>query len=588
MSTFYEALVAFAVGMTVFYFICLLTPKIKKKKEPWLRPTRMLLLTCLVFLMMFSLTPLLVFMQGPRPLWFFIFLVLTFIVSYVTVNAYQSWKLALLANIIIAATTALSIYSSIGAVGRGSLWLGDGFDAASEFILRDGSFENAWLNEPYFRFFPATSTSYALLSMVSGVNVSTSFLVMGIVQTVLLTVVITLMERFFLSDPNIACLALPFILSSPRLGVWQPHASLLSLLFAALLIYFIVLEFNPAKRGRSDRNFVVLLILLGLSSVVHHTEGSIAITSFIGGLVVFEILHRKLKRHIILNWHHAVRILTLFLVITLAYWANTYAFYSMVPRVMSTFDGIWNFLHTGQPVYAYTPKQTLRSPIEAYCWAVPLAIVTAYALLWFKGLLKKIELSPSKDSYINLILVAICFFSITLVLFSFLAKLATTAASSERYSSAPAYLLMLIASPIIISKMNNRKLTSILVISSLVVLLFIGATSYTWSIDSVIGRTVYYDELIGGKLSNMIDNNTCVYTTNSYLTTHLALNNITFKQGDPKVFDTMMQGKTVLKCDPTSKVTLYVSDPRIMGALGEQEVNVIYMSSSYVAFTPLQ
>jgi len=525
-------------------------------------------------------------MQGPRPLWFFILLVLTFIVSCIVVNAYQSWKLALLVNTIIATTVALSIYSSIGAVGYGSSSLSDGFDVAAKFILRDTSFINAWVNEPYFIFFPATSTLYALLSMISGVNVSTSFLIIGVMQTVLLTIIITLIVKFSSSDPTIACLALPFVLSNPRLGVWAPHPSLLSLLFAALFVYFIFLRFNPAKQGHLDKSFVLLLILLDLSSVVNHTAGSITIALFIGGLVVFEILQRKLKRLRILNLCHAGRIFILFLVIALAYWASTYAFYSIVPRVLITLGALWNFLHTGQPIYVYTPKQTLRSPIEAYCWAVPVALVAAFTLLWFKGLFKKAEFSSSKDLYINMIVVAIGVLSVPTVLFSFLVKLATTAASSERYLSAPVYLLMLIASPLIVAKMSNRKITSILMISSLVVLLFIGATSYTWSIDSVIGKTVYEDELIGNKLGSMIDNNTCVYTANGYVIIHLVLNNMAVKGGNPSVFNQMSQGKTTPKSDPASEVTIYICDPKIMETLSDQNVNVVYLSTRYVAFTP--
>lgn len=586
MLTFYEGLAIFAVGLTAFYLVSLLTSRTKKKQKPWFNSNRMLLQICIILLIMFSFTPLLLFMGGPRPSWFFIFLVITFIVSCVTVNAYRSWKLALLTNTIIAAIVVLSIFSSMGAVGHGSFMLGDGFDIASEFILRDGNFENAWLNEPYFRFFPATSTLYALLSITSGVNISTSFLLLGVIQTVLLTIIITLIVKFFSNNPTIALLALPFILSNPRLGIWMPHASLLSLLFAALLIYFIVLRFNPARQRNMDRYFVVLLFLLGLSSVVNHSAGPLAITLFIGGLVVFEGLNRKLKRPKALSLHYSGRILVLFLVITLAYWAYTYAFYSMVPRVTSTFGWLWNFLHTGEPVHAYLPQQTLQSPIEAYCWAVPLALVTAFALLWFKELFKKTELPSSKDSYTNLIPVAIAFLSIPLIIFSFIVKLATTYASSERYLSASVYLLVLLISPIIVKKMLNRKLASIFVISSLVALLFVGATSYTWNIDRIVGKTVYEDELILGKISSMIDNSTCVYTTNSYLISRLALDNVTFNQGNPLMFNSILQGQTMPKSDPAFMTTVYIYDPAIMGILSDQNVSVVYQSSRYIAFTP--
>ena len=123
-------------------------------------------------------------------------------------------------------------------------------------------------------------------------------------------------------------------------------------------------------------------------------------------------------------------------------------------------------------------------------------------------------------------------------------------------------------------------------ISSLVALLFVGATSYTWNVDRIVGKTVYEDELILGKISSMIDNSTCVYTTNSYLISRLALDNVTFNQGNPLMFNSILQGQTMPKSDPAFMTTIYIYDPAIMGVLSDQNVSVVYQPSRYLAFTP--
>lgn len=588
MLSFYEALVISAVGLTIFYLLCLLLPHKKDASKPLLQPNRWLLLICAAVLLLFSLSPLALSMQGPRPLWFFVFLVVTFIISYVTVIVYRSWKLALLVNVLIAATFTLSIFSALGAADGGTALLSDGFDIGAKYIMRDGNFTNAWLNEPYFQFFPATSTIYASLSLVADLNVSTSFVILGILQTALFATVITLFLKFFSGSPAIAALALPFILSSPRLGVWQPHASFLSLLFAAMLIYLLLLRLAPTGKEFGGKIFPVLFVLLGVSSIVHHTSGALFVVVLIGAMIMFEIIHRRLHRQALLDWWYGGRVLSFFLVLALAYWVYTFALYSMVPRVRNTVNGLIDFLLTGNPVYNYTPKQTLESPIQAYSWAVPVAIVTAFAIVSLIQYFKKSGFSVTpKKQYTNLVLVSAAAVSIPIVLSAFAFKLATTAASSERYFSASVYLLILFASPLIIQKMANTKIMKSLVFCSIVGLLFIGATSYTWNIDSVVGETIDVSESTGVMLSKMVADDTTIYSKNPYIITQLDLNgNLTFREGTSKVFDDLQQGENIFKADPKSHSTLYVSDPSTLQAVNATEINVLYASGRYDVFSP--
>jgi hypothetical protein len=135
--------------------------------------------------------------------------------------------------------------------------------------------------------------------------------------------------------------------------------------------------------------------------------------------------------------------------------------------------------------------------------------------------------------------------------------------------------------------MHTRRIVNIVTILSLVALLFIGSTSYTWNIDKIIGRTVYDDELIGLNVSGMVANDTAIYSENSYLVTQLTLNsNITFKDYGSYIFGDLQQGAASPQTDPASTTTIYVSDNNTLQALNNQSINVVYTSSRYDVFTP--
>ncbi|MCW3982391.1 MAG: hypothetical protein NWE96_00170 [Candidatus Bathyarchaeota archaeon] len=585
--SFYEALVLFAVALTFFYLLCLLLPHKKDPNVPILKPNRGLLLICGIILGLFCLSPFMVALQGPRPMWFFVFLVITFIVSYVTVFAYRSWKLALIVNVLITSVFSLSIFSALGAMNGGTAFVSDGFDIAAKYIIRDGNFGNAGLNEPYFEFFPATSTLYATLSINSGLNVSASFVILGVLQTALFAAVITVLLKFFSESPIIAVLAVPFILSNPRLGVWQPHASFLSLLFGTLLIYLLLLRITPAPNAYSGKIFPFLFVLLGFSSVAHHTSGAMFIVALICGLIIFEIAHRKLSHQPLLNWRYAARLLSFFLVLALAYWIYTFALYSMLPRVRNTINGLWDFLQTGNPVYNYLPKQTLESPIQAYSWAVPVAIAASFILFSIIQYLRKkaVIFAPAKQ-YTNIFLVSAVAISIPLIISAFAFKLATTAASSERYFSAAPYLLLLLAAPLIIQKMSNTKLAKSLVFCSVIVLLLVGATSYTWNIDNVVGKPVALSESTGIFLSSVVADNSTIFSENPYLTSQIALNgNLAIKEGRATVFNDLTHGHT-MQADSSSKATIYLSEKSTTQAINLTQVNVLYASGQYHVLSP--
>jgi len=135
---------------TIFYFICLLFSKSRDSARLQIKPTKLLLILYFIFLALFALTPVLLFAKAPRPLWFFILLVFTYITSYFTATAFRSWSLTLVANLINVVVVSILIYTSLGTFTSFGT---DGFNVGDAVILRDGSFDRAYPYEPYFWLF---------------------------------------------------------------------------------------------------------------------------------------------------------------------------------------------------------------------------------------------------------------------------------------------------------------------------------------------------------------------------------------------------------------------------------------------------
>lgn len=303
---------------------------------------------------------------------------------------------------------------------------------------------------PYYSLIPALPIDMSLLSIVTGAPAYTSYVILGIALSTALTLGIYVAIRKLTKDDLAAWLGAFILLSTPRLGVIGVIPQNISMAITAVFLLLLMMRLNKINL----KHFVLFIFLL-FGSLIYHSNGALItlamLFSVIGITMIVPAIAPNLSNKMDIRSSVAYRLKPLLLVaivVTLAYWSyNETAFSTISQDAGKLSISISN--STAVSTYVPPESRSEGGEIFAFSWALPLAISSAFVLVY---LLQSFQKGPSilaGNRYWISLCAAILATSFGLV--GFVSFVHNPEAANDRYMSVISYFLALVPSSTVLA-----------------------------------------------------------------------------------------------------------------------------------------
>jgi hypothetical protein len=334
-------------------------------------------------------------------------------------------------------------------------------------ISKSGTFEST---APlfYYSLIPLLSVINVVVANVAGWSPMITFAVMQLVYSIIAIISIYLIVERLSGSSVASLLAVAIFLSTPRMTTVQVVSATASKALGLILILFMLEE---------NRKLLYVVPFVAFTTTVIHPIGVIPPMAVIIGIILIGYIYPRFKLSVQTEFY-LQSIFAIIFMVTLIYWSLDSRVLMGVFNPLKRLFFIMTSLEYSPSVY--TP-QYLESGflMYSYAWAFPAAVSAAYALMFFndmrrssinRGLMSNFGLSSS-------------FFSILMLMISFLVAILNPGASIDRYISGSAYVLMIFPSALVYHRIISTRKKYIVVIGLLMLSanIFLGNSSPSWA-----------------------------------------------------------------------------------------------------------
>jgi len=339
----------------------------------------------------------------------------------------------------------------------------------TSFIVEKGTFQGSGSSGYYS--IPLFNVINSVVTIATGWQPMTTFLVMGISYAIITTFSIYLLTLKLTSNRETAFIALAIMLSIPRLSTTQVIPAEASLALGLLLL---VLLFDEIIQRKA---FYLTPLILALTFVIHPT-GVVPVACVMAGILILKMLYHE-DKFLVENSAHIKKTLFSSVILAIGYLSISS---SARARIISTTGSlISTLLSTRRFSSTYIPLTTGENTLlTSYVWALPVSICGAFFIMFLFYYRGKEELRKEPAvAYGG----AATFFALGLIFLAFISILLVPGASLERYLSVPAYALMLVPSAFVLNRLfsDKAKVVTTLAILLIAVNVFIGTSSPSWA-----------------------------------------------------------------------------------------------------------